>query len=102
MNYEFIGWQYEEKSNTDKVWGIIRLDDNSNQWATGKFISFWGRRGKKLQTKAHTESGYAMRQLASKKEKSGYEEIMPNKLNQVYPEFEDDLKKTAMWATLKM
>lgn len=103
MNYEFIGWKYSVPLNSDKVWGIIRLENTDNQWAEANFIVFWGRRGSQLRTKHYKATGDAMRQLARKKEKkSGYEEIMPQKLHWVYPEFEEDLQKTALWATLRM
>jgi hypothetical protein len=37
-----------------------------------------------------------------KKRLKGYEEIQEWQLDDVYPEFKQDLEKTAFWATLKI
>jgi hypothetical protein len=100
MKYEFIGWERDEKENVDKVWGMIRLDDGSNvPYSEHKYVSFWGRRGKKLQTKFYECHQYEMVRMCDKKEKT-YTEIKESKLHTVYPEFQDDLEKTAVWALL--
>jgi len=39
MNYRFIGWMHEGKS--DKVWGVIQLGDNQY---SSPCLTFWGRR----------------------------------------------------------
>ena len=93
MNYEYIGWCREGTS--DKVWGIIRLDGN-------KWVSFWGRRGAKLQTKMLSASIWDAEDMFRKKENKGYMNIPKYRLDEVYPEFETDLEKTAMWALLKL
>lgn len=93
MDYEFIGWCHEDKH--DKVWGVIRLEDY-------KYVSFWGRRGTKLQTKFFESSTYDLVQLIYKKVRKGYTEVNTNQLSSVYPEFRNDLEKTAIWATLKL
>lgn len=99
MNYEFIGWARDESKNEDKVWGIIKL--NGDGWK-GNYVSFWGRRGKKLQTKIHKdELLWDIERLAEKKEKNGYQKIDKSKLNTVYPDFEKDLQKTVVWSMLK-
>jgi hypothetical protein len=92
MNYAFIGWCKEE--NHDKVWGAIEL---------GKvhYVTFWGRRGKKLQTKSIVISPYHMQKMINEKTKKGYIRVDKNNLDRVYPEFEKDLEQTAMWSMLK-
>jgi len=101
MEYKWIGWMQE--GNSDKVWGVITLVEEGDIWPTpGKYCTFWGRRGKKLQTKIVEGSDYEIRRLISKKTEKGYEVVAINKLNEVYPEFEDDLKKTAFWASFKV
>jgi hypothetical protein len=105
IRYEFIGWKRVEAENADKVWGIICLSEpDSDQWDSDScsYVSFWGRRGKKLQTKVFTDSPYSMRRMHDKKEQDGYRSIDSTKLNDVYPEFEKDLSKTAFWATFKI
>ena len=102
MKYEFIGWQQDQDNgkNIDKVWGVICIDSPENTWRDGKYVSFWGRRGKKLSTQIHTKAQYEMRKLWDKKHSNGYTKIDESRLSEVYPEFQDDLEKTAVWALL--
>lgn len=101
MRYEFIGWQRDEKENIDKVWGVIMLKKAEKSWDDCKFVTFWGRRGKKLSTKIVEQDLWSMRKDIGKKENKGYNAIDENKLDTVYPEFQRDLEKTAVWAMLK-
>ena len=105
MKYVHIGWCKEDKH--DKVWGIILLAEDatvSDAWPfkSNKYVTFWGRRGAKLQTKLVNCSGYEADQMFHKKRLKGYNEIRQDELNEVYPEFQSDLEKTAFWATLKI
>ena len=101
MNYKFIGHYYDPKENHDKVWGVIFLE-KPNIWdpSNAKCVSFWGRRGKKLQTK-NVNDNLELQKLIRAKERKGYQEVDVQKLDEVYPEFERDLSKTAVWAILK-
>ena len=93
MEYHFIGWCRE--GNSDKVWVCIRLRDQT--WAT-----VWGRRGKKLQHKVIADtSTWDIEKLESSKRQKGYRSIEKFDLDTVYPEFEQDLEKTTMWAMLR-
>ena len=92
MNYKFIGHCYDPLNNHDKVWGAIKLDYQ-------KVIIFWGRRGKKLQTKITTDN-WDLSKLISAKENKGYNSVAETHLYKIYPEFQSDLEKTAMWAIL--
>lgn len=110
MDYRWIGWMQEGTS--DKVWGIITLVEENRSvddmivygapFCQGKYCTFWGRRGKKLQTKIVEGFDFEIRHLIRKKTDKGYEEVDTARLNEVYPEFEADLKKTAFWATFKV
>lgn len=105
MNYEFIGWCKEDKH--DKVWGVILIAEDvpvSEAWHfhTNKYLTFWGRRGAKLQTKLFNGSRIDVNKLSRKKMIKGYSEINKTELDKVYPEFQNDLEKTAMWAMLKL
>jgi predicted DNA-binding WGR domain protein len=112
VKYIFIGWCKQD--NHDKVWGIIQLTDKTNpnsnwiDWTENDFVTVWGRRGKALQTKIHKDTtSYAMLQLAQKKQHKSkpeecYKEVDKTKLDEVYPEFEQDLKETAFWSKLKL
>lgn len=98
IEYPFIGWCKED--GHDKVWGFIKL--NGSEW-DGNFVSFWGRRGKKLQTKLHKgEPLWCMENRAKKKVDKGYKSVDQNQLNTVYPEFQQDLEKTAFWSLFKV
>ena len=101
MEYTFIGWCRDEETNSDKVWGVVKLTGD-DPWR-GSYVSFWGRRGKKLQTKMHKdEVQWGIDRLVTKKEDKGYKRIERSDLDTVYPEFQQDLEKTAFWAMFKV
>jgi hypothetical protein len=103
MDYKFIGWYKDEKTNADKVWGAIELITPTASYRDdGKYVTFWGRRGKKLQTKMVEGSLWDVHKFFLKKLDKGYTKIEQTKLDEVYPEFETDLEKTTMWALLKL
>jgi hypothetical protein len=112
MKYEHIGWCREGTS--DKVWGVICLEETVRPYdspqgivegSNGKYLIFWGRRGKKLQTKLAHHDRYwlddCVEDMFRKKLNKGYQEVNKQKLDEVYPEFQQDLEKTAVWATLQ-
>lgn len=100
IQFEFIGWCHDEKENHDKVWGVICISKPQTTWDEGKYVSFWGRRGKKLSTKIYEKREYEMSKFWEKKHNERYDRIHERRLDQVYPEFRDDLEKTAVWAML--
>jgi hypothetical protein len=91
MKYTFIGWCKEDTH--DKVWGAIEL-------GTTRYVTFWGRRGKKLQTKSIIVSPYHLKKMINQKTAKGYISVDKDNLDKVYPEFEKDLEQTAMWSML--
>jgi hypothetical protein len=100
MKFEHIGWCKEGVH--DKVWGVILLHEDTRYPFLNKYITFWGRRGAKLQTKIVEESSINIREMFRKKLNKGYQEVDKNELDRVYPDFQSDLEKTAIWATLKL
>lgn len=103
INYFWVG--HCKEGTSDKVWGMIRLsgDDDGLKFGyrVNNYVAFWGRRGKKLQTKIHENiDTYTAHKLCDKKIDKGYSTIEVDNLNEVYPEFEQDLEKTAIWAML--
>ena len=107
MKYEHILWCRDEKANSDKVWGIILLEQGKklppNYFYTSldKYVTFWGRRGKALQTKIWEGHSLEADDMKRKKLNKGYQEVNKQRLDEVYPEFEQDLEKTAVWAMLR-
>ena len=104
MMFEWIGWCNDPVDNHDKVWGIIVLERGINKYIEDshhKVVFFWGRRGKKLQTKISIESQRNLNKLMDSKIKKGYVVVDKDKLDKVYPEFQTDLEQTAFWSTLK-
>jgi hypothetical protein len=97
MNYKFIGWN--NRDGADKVWGVIYIEDRTR--IRPKVLIFWGRRGKKLQTRIDRE-GWDLDKLIREKTDKGYKIIGNYELETVYPEFQNDLEKTTMWALLKL
>lgn len=103
INYKFIGWCNED--NHDKVWVAIMLHESDDvkrwDWGHCKWVTIWGRRGKKLQSKVFDSNmGELTKQINSKKRK-GYSTINRSRLAEVYPEFESDIEKTVIWNLLK-
>jgi len=78
MDIKFIGWC--NQANHDKVWGIGATDDN-------EFMTFWGRRGNKLQTNTKSMSGYDAYKLIDSKRKKGYQEFDKNELDKIHEDF---------------
>lgn len=101
MNIVCVGWCKD--GTHDKVWGVISLTDRSTltRWDESKFVTFWGRRGKALRTKIETTSEYKIHQEFEKKLDKGYTKISVGRLEEVYPEFREDLEKTAVLSILK-
>lgn len=102
INYHWIG--HCKEGTSDKVWGMIRLNGPSESYISEcDYVVFWGRRGKKLQTKIHKNlHSWDADRLSDKKESGGYRVIDPNRLEDVYPGFEEDLQKTTVWALLSV
>ena len=79
VNYIHIGWHHED--NHDKVWGVIKLDSGCHDnWERGDYVTFWGRRGKKLQTKVSTDYEHDVETLVRGKERKGYKSINKDNL----------------------
>ena len=106
MNYHWIG--HCQEGTSDKVWGMICLTGNNHEasnypWTGHDYVAFWGRRGKKLQTKIYkTHNYYEINKLCDKKIDRGYNTINVARLDEVYPEFEQDLEQTTVWALLSV
>ena len=100
IRYEYIGWCNID--GHDKVWvSILIKSGDRNQWtALNTYLTVWGRRGKKLQSKLAETNRHEMDKLIRSKDSKGYQEIPEDKLNEVYPEFQQDLEKTAAWSML--
>ena len=98
LSFEFIGWCKEDSH--DKVWGVIHLQRPENDWTDVPVVTFWGRRGKKLQTKMSTR--WEAEKVVDKKRRNGYNPVDETQLDAVYPEFRKDLEKTAFWSQFKV
>ena len=117
MNIVYLCKMYDEEANIDKIWGIIQIgfdNDTYNKkqpWLaprtmlypepTNKYVTFWGRRSKKLQTKIWDGYLYDAEIEFDKKKEKGYKKVNNNHLNSIYPEFKQDLEKIVSWSTLK-
>jgi len=98
MNYRFIGWCHDPKENHDKVWAVIIIN---NKYGDCKVATIWGRRGKTLQSKIIETTSWDLDTLVRSKQKKGYESYSKSQLDNVYPNFEQDLEMTTSWAMLK-
>jgi hypothetical protein len=97
LNYtiKFFGWCHEPPHH-DKVWGWVEME--------GKLYNFWGRRGagKHLNFKLH-ETRWDLQELTRKKTERREERYVPitgAKINEVYPNFESDMKKKLFTARM--
>lgn len=100
MMYRWIG--HCKEGTSDKVWGIILIGEATDSW-NQDFIVFWGRRGRTLSTKIYRSyPNYQASKLIESKENKGYRQIDVGVLDSVYPDFEQDLERTAVWALLKV
>jgi hypothetical protein len=106
MNVVHVGWCNDGPH--DKVWGAIMLkgEHDGNSYVSRfssdyTYMIFWGRRGKKLQSKLMESNPSTIKDHFNQKLDKGYKEIPKDKLNEVYPEFKTDLEKTAFWNLLK-
>jgi hypothetical protein len=93
MKYEYICWCKEDKH--DKVWGLVELAPN-------KYMTFWGRRGAKLQTKISEMSDYKATDALQSKLRKGYIRVHKSDLDTIYPEFQEELEKAAFWNRFKV
>jgi hypothetical protein len=102
VDYKFIGWCKE--GDHDKVWAtiIIGESDYYKTWGWGdiKWVTIWGRRGRKLQHKIFEGSNLELDRIVDSKASKGYRSVSRKDLDLVYPEFQTDLEKTAVWALL--
>ena len=80
MDITYLGWCREGTS--DKVWGIVKKDEYLH-------VTFWGRRGAKLQKKAIELDSYEAQKLIRSKQKKGYVEIPKEDMEMVH----DSLRK---------
>jgi hypothetical protein len=97
LDYVWIGWCKE--GNSDKIWVLMALERYQLGSGIKRYATIWGRRGRKLQSKIFQDDN-AHRMISAKYHK-GYIFIDKQKLDTVYPDFEQDLEQAAFWALLK-
>jgi predicted DNA-binding WGR domain protein len=97
MNFKFIGWCNTD--NHDKIWGLVTLREGLSE---GAYLIFWGRRGKKLQTKIHKDASWGIWDKINSKRERGYVDIKIDEISKDYPDFEHELNKKVVWAMLKV
>lgn len=97
MEVKYIGWN--NKDNHDKVWGVVLLRDVGKY--NGQYLTFWGRRGAKLQTRVMTVSHDSIISMCGDKSDKGYKEIAKHEIHRVYSSFNEDIEKAVIWASLR-
>ncbi len=80
MDIKFIGWCHQPTRNHDKVWGIAKKGE-------GEYMTFWGRRGNKLQTNTKDMDDYDAIKLVNSKRSKGYQEFSKDELDQIHENF---------------
>ena len=92
MKIEFIGWCNQPTRNHDKVWGVAKHGH--------QYITFWGRRGKKLQNKPRAMTRHDVQLLIRQKRGKGYVEVDPERVDEVYERFGVDLFMVSLSADI--
>ena len=92
MEVEYIGWCHQPAQNHDKVWGIAKHADG--------YVTFWGRRGKKLQKNVKPMSQSDVSKLIRSKQNKGYLSVDPDKVDEVYERFGVDLFMVSLTAKI--
>ena len=103
IDYTFVGWKCEGVS--DKVWisMVLSRDPLPSEWwqyQTLTWAQVWGRRGKALQFKVFKGTVAQQSKTIQQKIRDGYQKVTNDRLTEIYPEYEQDLEKTALWAML--
>ena len=80
MDIKFIGWCHNPTRNNDKVWGIADMGD-------GEYMTFWGRRGKKLQKNTKIMGARDAAKLMQQKRTKGYQEFDQDELGEIHENF---------------
>lgn len=96
--FNFIGWCNED--GHDKIWGTVTLVVDPVLSSNNKYLTFWGRRGAKLQTKIVDGTHWEMMNKVDAKKRKGYVKIDESTLHDLYPEFQKEISKNKMWAIL--
>lgn len=82
----WVGWVNE--GNHDKLWGVLKSANGNT------FYNFWCRRGATMQFKKVDSPAYRH------KEKKGYKQITPDKLDEIYPTFMQEAEMKLVFANL--
>ena len=90
MEIIYIGWCHQPTRNHDKVWGIAKHGHNH--------VTFWGRRGNKLQHNVKSMGATEVRNLINQKRGKGYVEVDPERVDEVYERFGVDLFMVSLTA----
>lgn len=98
MTKKWIGWC--NKDDHDKIWGIIVLNENLLSLQS-VFLTFWGRRTGKLQTKVFKDATWISESLIYHKQKKGYQPVTES-LDEVREGLEREISKLQVMAMLKV
>lgn len=86
----WLGWN--NSPGHDKVWGYLVT-------RTNKTYAFWGRRGKSLRFKLHSNE-YAASALSREKERKGYKFVKPADYDRLVKDFVQEVELYCMTAIL--
>lgn len=108
-HFAFIGHCTEGTS--DKIWGVAvcgEYDPSKRKlWGYDYFnepgvqaYAFWGKRGKTIKFKKHV-TGYDLENLiGAKMRNKGYVKVGEKKIEELWPDFEEQFEKGFVWQTL--
>lgn len=90
IEFYFMGWQYDKKANTDKMWTAFKVQ--------GCYYAAWGRRGKAIRFKQH--ASYSSLEKVMLKKQKDYDDIDPLELFTMFPGFEEEVASQLSFSIL--
>lgn len=101
MERYYVGWHRD--ANHDNIWALTVIKWGIWYNKDTDFVVIWGRRGRSLQHKvcrgwSHSDSELRIH----KKSRMGYQEVKSHQMDEVYPGFDDDIRKIEAWAALQV
>ena len=109
MKIDYLLRYQNTDTGSDKIWGIICLNpdktfDPFESDRTFDYVTFWGKKGGRLQTKQWTGYSCDAYQLAKRKQhkKIGYLPVDRRRLTTEYSGLKEELERIVTWAVLTL
>jgi D-lyxose ketol-isomerase len=93
---------WNNTNNSDKIWGIVPLNnERATFWNPGKYLIFWGKRGKKLSSIIRTIDE-SQAQMLFKTKLNRYTEVKEQDFEKVSPGIVKEIERMLIWERIKL